>query len=255
MAAICTVPVSPMRLEPSHKSEMVSQLIFGEYFEILEVGKIPWFKIRCLFDGYEGWCHDSHITSDHIDQFMKTKNILTADWVTNLEFNGINMMVPLGSSLYEWQDDDAPFGQHRVVYHGKGWDPSKAKRNADTLTELALRFLNTAYLWGGKSIFGIDCSGYTQTVFKFFDVHLLRDAYQQALQGETVGLLEESSCGDLAFFDNDDGEIVHVGILLNTHQIIHASGKVRMDGMDLEGIIHSENLKRTHHLKVIKRYF
>ena len=253
-AAFCCVPVSPMRSEPSHKSEMVSQMVFGESCEIMDLDRIPWIKIRCQYDGYEGWCQDSHISYLHPGQGNEGK-YLTADWVTSLEFNGSRMMVPLGSSIPGRKDNGAGWGENKIFCDGEGWDPDKANKDAGSISQLARKFLNTAYLWGGKSIFGIDCSGYTQTVCKLFGIHLLRDAHQQALQGATVGFLEESVCGDLAFFDNSEGFIVHVGILLNNHEIIHASGKVRIDKVDNLGIIHSENLQRTHHLKGLKRFF
>jgi cell wall-associated NlpC family hydrolase len=89
-------------------------------------------------------------------------------------------------------------------------------------------------------------------VFKFFGIKLLRDAYLQAAQGEEVMNLNVANAGDLAFFENDEGRITHVGILLNDKEIIHASGKVRIDKIDEEGIITAEG-KRTHKLHSIKR--
>jgi cell wall-associated NlpC family hydrolase len=140
-----------------------------------------------------------------------------------------------------------------VHYKGKAYDPSTAAIDARSVRQLTYKFLNIPYLWGGKTMFGLDCSGFTQTVFKFLNVPLLRDAYQQATQGEAVGFLEETKTGDLAFFDNEEGRITHVGILLNASEIIHASGKVRIDKIDHEGILQSETFQRTHHLRVIKR--
>jgi gamma-D-glutamyl-L-lysine dipeptidyl-peptidase len=255
MVAVCCVPVSPMRSEPSHKSEMVSQMVFGESCEILEENRIPWIRIRCRFDGYEGWCQDTHISYLDPEQHGNAGKYLTPECVTTLKFNGSPMMVPMGSSIPVRKNNGLVWGENCLFYEGVEWDPDKAEKNALSISQLARKFLNTAYLWGGKSIFGIDCSGYTQTVYKFFGIHLLRDAHQQALQGETIGFLEESLCGDLAFFDNTEGIIVHVGILLNDHEIIHASGKVRIDKIDNSGIIHSENSRRTHHLKILKRFF
>jgi cell wall-associated NlpC family hydrolase len=114
--------------------------------------------------------------------------------------------------------------------------------------------LNSTYLWGGRSVFGIDCSGFTQSVFKFLNVHLLRDAQQQATQGELVAFLQQAHCGDLAFFDDGEGHIIHVGILLNAHEIIHAAGKVRIDKIDNQGIIEADTGQRTQRLRIIKRY-
>ena len=82
----------------------------------------------------------------------------------------------------------------------------------------------------------------------------MRDAQQQATQGELVGFLQEAHCGDLAFFDNEEGEIIHVGILLNANKIIHAAGKVRIDKIDNEGIVDADTGQRTQRLRIIKRY-
>jgi cell wall-associated NlpC family hydrolase len=124
----------------------------------------------------------------------------------------------------------------------------------ESLKEKALQYLDTPYLWGGKTACGIDCSGFSQQVYKSFGIRLPRDSYQQAEMGEVVGFLVEATCGDLAFFDNDEGRITHVGIMLNNHEIIHSSGKVRIDKIDHQGIINAETGVRTHKLRIIKRY-
>lgn len=251
--AICCVPVSPLRAEASHRTEMVSQLVFGECCEIIEKTRDSWARVRCSYDGYEGWCQASHLTEIDDDDYEKGGNALTPDWVGTLEYNGHPMMVPLGSNLTAMKNGHAIWRKNRVHYKGKTWDPAGAGRDARSIRQLAFKFLNTPYLWGGKTVFGVDCSGFTQTVFKFFDIPLLRDAYQQATQGEPVGFLEEVRTGDLAFFDNEEGKITHVGILLNAHEIVHSSGKVRVDKIDNMGVVHAENFQRTHHLRVIKR--
>ena len=130
----------------------------------------------------------------------------------------------------------------------------KAEFTEASIKEISIQFLNTSYLWGGRSVFGIDCSGFVQQVFRFFNKPLQRDAYQQATDGEVVGFLQEAKCGDLAFFDNEEGKITHVGILYNADTIIHASGKVRIDKIDNMGIVNSDTGERTHNLRIIKRY-
>lgn len=118
----------------------------------------------------------------------------------------------------------------------------------------ALRYLETPYLWGGRTRCGIDCSGFSQAVYQSMGIALPRDAWQQAEQGEVVGFLQEAVCGDLAFFDNEEGRITHVGVMLNAAEVIHASGKVRIDPIDNQGIINGDTGVRTHRLRVIKRY-
>ena len=250
--AVCCVPVSPLRLEPSHKSEMVSQQLFGESCVI--TGTVQnWIKVTCRYDQYEGWCQPGHVTDIDEPFYSADITLLTQEWINEIHYHGRSMMVPMGCVLSGLSNGFASWGVNGIGYNGKAWKISDAGRDEDTITQLAFSFLNTPYLWGGKSIFGIDCSGFVQTVFKFLGVYLNRDAYQQATQGEMVGFLQEARCGDLAFFDNEEGRIIHVGMLLNDHEIIHASVKVRIDSIDNHGIINTDTFERTHRLRIIKR--
>jgi cell wall-associated NlpC family hydrolase len=247
--AVCVVPVSPLRSEPSHRSEMVSQQVFGERCTVSDVAKGGWVKIKCLYDGYEGWCQQAHIEAIEEKDFSNGTSFV-AEYVNNAEYNNQQMMLPFGSLV-----NLPTMKTNSFSYKGKTWEAKNAVNDELTIRALAFPFLNTGYLWGGKSVFGVDCSGFVQTVFKYLDVFLPRDAYQQAAEGEVVGFLQEAKCGDLAFFDNEEGRITHVGILLNDHQIIHSSSKVRIDKIDQHGIIQSETFERTHNLRIIKRYF
>jgi cell wall-associated NlpC family hydrolase len=232
---------------------MISQLVFGECCEVIERTKDNWARIRASYDGYEGWCQASQLTEVDEEEYSDGGRGLTPDWVSSLEYNGHPMMVPMGSHLTSMKNGRAQWRKNIVHYKGKTWDPAIALADPRNLRQLVFKFLNSPYLWGGKTVFGVDCSGFTQTIFKFLDIPLLRDAYLQATQGESVGFLEEARAGDLAFFDNEEGRIVHVGILLNSQEIIHASGKVRVDKIDNMGIVHAENFQRTHQLRIIKR--
>lgn len=232
---------------------MVSQLLFGECCEILDQAGRDWYRVRVKLDGYEGWCQPAHLVEVNEAEYDSVGLALTPEWVTALEYNGHPMMVPMGSQLTAMKNGKAKWRKNEVRYKGNIWDTAAAGTDAKSIRQLTYKYLNTPYLWGGKSVFGIDCSGFTQSVFKFLGIHLLRDAHQQAGQGEAVGFLEETRTGDLAFFDNEDGRITHVGILLHSNEIIHASGKVRIDKIDNMGIVQSETSERTHHLRLIKR--
>lgn len=256
---VCCVPLSPLRASPSHKAEMVSQQLFGEKSVIIEHGNDPvatgWVKIEMKYDGYQGWCQDSHLAELDEELYVNVDKDLTAGWVNEIDYNGHPMNVPLGSSLSAFQNRKAFWRKNTVQFKGEIWNPVEIKITPKNIKQLAYKFLNTSYLWGGKSVFGIDCSGFSQSIYKFLNVQLPRDAWQQAEKGTVVNFLQESKCGDLAFFDNEEGNIIHTGILLNDHEIIHSSGKVRIDKIDTQGILNLETKKRTHQLRIIKRYF
>jgi len=253
--AVCCVPVAPVRIDPDHRAEMVSQLLFGECCIITVVETNGWIKIVNKTDAYTGWCRQSHFQEIDDTQYYFEKEDLTADWVNEIDYNGHPMWVPFGSSLTAMKNGKAFWRKNTVHYKGKTWSPASSKRDAKTVKQLAFKFLNTSYLWGGRSVFGVDCSGFTQSVFRFLNIPLLRDAQQQVTQGELVGFLQQAHCGDLAFFDDEEGRIIHVGILLNANEIIHAADKVRVDKIDSQGIVHADTGIRTQRLRIIKRYF
>lgn len=251
MFAICNLAIIPLRAEPSDRSEIVSQVLFGEHFEILETQK-QWSKIKLQFDDYQGWVdfkqyqiiseknsesltNDAIIlNSDLIDYVTKPKNIL--------------IPIPLGASL--------SFLNHTEInvenFEFEGLKTTGIKPKSD-LIATAFMYLNAPYSWGGKTPFGIDCSGFTQMVYKLNGYCLFRDAAQQSTQGNSLSFIEESEAGDLAFFDNEEGKIIHVGIIMENNYIIHASGKVRIDRLDHLGIYNAELNKHTHRLRVIKK--
>ena len=254
MYLVCIVPLSPLRAEPSHRSEMVSEILFGETIELLEQGQDKWARVRCVYDQYEGWTRLVAFT-EILESIAKGEAHITADWNNEILINGQPLQAPFGSDLRALQNGNAEWGKYSWSFKGNHLDPKYTRPTEKNIRRISNLFLNTAYVWGGRSAFGIDCSGFAQLVYKSFNIRLLRDASQQATQGEAIGFLQEAVCGDLAFFDNNEGKITHVGILLNDHEIIHASGNVRIDRIDTQGIIHSDTGERTHRLRVIKRYF
>lgn len=205
--------------------------------------------------------HIERITDDVFTIATPVK--LAANWVNAVQVNGTVMHVPFGSTCINIDDALTKRVFNNLSFDFSGTDKwvnatalERAEDGAaDAIKKIAFTFLNTPYLWGGRCVFGIDCSGFTQMVYKFFGIALLRDARQQATQGVTVDFLQQAVCGDLAFFDNAAGEIIHVGILLNSNEIIHASGKVQVDAIDNGGIISRATGQRTQKLRIIKRYF
>lgn len=251
MFGICNLAIVPVRLEPSHRSEQVTQLLFGEHFTILEQ-QTKWSKIKIAFDNYEGWIDNNQyqeISEKQFDSLNESPIVLSADLIEFIS-NPKNELLPIsiGSSLSFLNDDTLNISN----FSFEGIRTCGVKPKSD-LVKTAYMYLNAPYLWGGKTPFGIDCSGFTQMVYKLNGYNLLRDASQQATQGEVLSFIEESEPGDLAFFDNEDGNIIHVGIMLDNNYIIHASGKVRIDRLDHLGIYNAETNRHTHKLRVIKK--
>ncbi|ASK30814.1 hydrolase Nlp/P60 [Chryseobacterium sp. T16E-39] len=231
---ICIVTVAPVRAENSDKAEIVTEILFGESADILEVNK-NWTKIKMHYDGYEGWMDTKQIKLVPDEELERRKvTVITEDFSSVLMNDG-KTLLSMGSEV-----------EFQTV---------ASRRSHDIRESIALtakEFLNVPYLWGGKSFFAVDCSGFTQLVYKVHNIKLPRDTYQQAEVGEPLTFVEESQPGDLAFFENAEGKIIHVGIMLENQKIIHASGKVRIDTLDSTGIFNKELNSHTHKLRVIK---
>ncbi len=250
---ICNLSIVPLRIEASEKSEMMSQVLFGETFEIIENNK-GWSKIRLTFDNYEGYIDAKQYLNITEEFYLKIKHSKSSYSGEIIEFitNKKNELftIPLGSHLPLFENQKLNLNSEIFTYEGNVFS-EKLQKNE--IPYKAFTYLNSPFLWGGKTPFGIDCSGFTQMVYKLCGYKLFRDANKQATQGEVLSFIEESEPGDLAFFDNDEGEIVHVGILLNNYNIIHAHGKVRIDTLDHSGIFNADLQKHTHKLRVIKK--
>ncbi|WP_317897598.1 C40 family peptidase [Aurantibacillus circumpalustris] len=253
---ICTLSVVPARKEPSGKSEMVTQLLFGEHYTVLEIGE-DWLHIKTAFDHYECWINSkqhTRIQENTFKQLEKQEGVYSNELIQVIlnKTTETRFPISIGSSLPFYKNNESNFESLNFTFEGATCS-SKVKKSVKDILSTAYLFLNAPYLWGGKSPFGIDCSGFTQLVYKLNGYKLPRDAYQQVELGLPLSFVEEAEAGDLAFFDNEEGSIVHVGILLNNEQIIHASGCVKIDKFDHYGIFSSETKKYSHTMRVIKR--
>ncbi|KUY19433.1 hydrolase Nlp/P60 [Elizabethkingia miricola] len=231
---VCNVSVAPVRADKTDKAEIVTEMLYGESADILEVIN-NWTKIKMHYDGYEGWIDTKQITLVTDDFLTKRKTHLVTEPFQSRVMESGKMLLSMGSEV--------------------SFETVHAQRGAtirQSIVETAKEFLNVPYLWGGKSFFGVDCSGFTQLVLKVHDIKYPRDAYQQGEVGEPLSFIEEAQPGDLAFFENSEGRIIHVGFMLENNQIIHAHGKVRIDTLDSSGIFNKELNKHTHKLRFIR---
>ena len=252
---ICRLSIVPVRAEGKESSEMVTQLLFGDHYTLLETDtKGDWLRIRIHFDEYEGWINRKQhqgISEAYFEELSSQDYKVCGEICGRRQLRGEHLNIVFGSLLPLTGNELFDLSE-QLNFEGKSL-PVRKIRDFAVLKELAFQYINSPYLWGGKTPFGIDCSGFVQMTYKLGGYSLKRDASQQARQGKTVPELRQAKPGDLAFFDNNEGRIVHVGIVLENSRIIHASGKVRVDYLYENGIFDKENEEYTHRLCLLKR--
>lgn len=272
---ICLLAVAALRKSPDHRSEMVSQLLFGDIVTVIEIQK-DWIHIEMAEDKYPGWVakNQLHLLDEgEYAALLESKRMITASLLGTMSARAVTgatekpteaeaamqaakqsherFAVSAGSTFYQNSKGTMVISGMAFEYDGPLLHPAAGRQQ---IPEFALGFQSTPYLWGGRSAFGIDCSGFTQLICKMAGISIKRDAAQQAQQGETVHLISEAEPGDLVFFDNEEGSITHTGILLDQSTVIHAHGKVRIDKIDHHGIFNTETGNYTHKLRLIKRF-
>lgn len=243
---IANLSIVSLRIEPSDTTELISQVLYGDLFKVLEKRK-KWSRIRLTYDRCEGWIENNQyleVLEADYNELIKAPQKLAADLIEFVTDEAQQLLtIPLGASVTALN----------YLNHLFDGNYTSGKNSKSNLLHTAFLYRNTPYLRGGKTPFGIDAAGLTQMVYKLNGFHLCRFVEQQAKQGEALSFIEESEPGDLAFFDNNDGQIEHVGIIMPDNYIIHAYGKVRVDRLDHSGIYNVDTNRHTHKLRVIKK--
>ena len=254
---ICYQAYIPMRKVPDEASEMVNQVLFGESFSVIEEIKTKNFSlIRLHHDQYEGWINTKcirFVSDKDFEEYSKLPALITHDVLNFLqsETSADPMLIGCGSILRlsspsKIRNRDIEYKIPEIPLN----DPSKNRKN---LVNYGLKLISIPYLWGGRGSFGFDCSGLCQNLYRQVGIEIPRDASAQAIMGHPLIFIDEAQAGDLAFFDDAEGNIIHVGMILNEDTILHASGRVKIDLIDHQGIFSQEQNRYTHSLRLLKK--
>lgn len=257
MHGVCHVPVAPMKESPSLQSEMVSQLLAGELVEILDL-EGGWFLVMGLNDGLKGWV-DVKMIEELLDEQVNViqnsfAGMAPAPLLCAKDQFGRSFYLPGGARLYTHGSSIAIAPGRNLEMEVKQHLVQPKFKSGKGLIQTAMTYNGAPFLWGGKTVFGIDCAGFVQTVFLLHGVPVPRKLDQLVEVGEVVSFNNEALPGDVAFFDNAEGNIVHTGLIVDQGRIIHAFGEVRVDLLDHEGIFNKYTRQYSHKLRVIKRF-
>ena len=250
--AMIVFPAAPVRKTAAHTGEMMNQLLFGETVQVIKSKKGLWIKIRSMHDGYEGWITKSLLAPVDKETAKSNPAFVTTDILSVIEVGDKKMNIPFGSSFPFFNAGKGVAGGSNYSYTGHYLNRAEQKPGAALLGQLTIAWLNAPYLWGGRTALGVDCSGFVQVIYKLMGIDLPRDAWQQAGEGKAVKKFNLIQPGDLAFFGTKK-RIKHVGIILENKQIIHSSGKVRMDAISKKGIVDQSTGKLTYRLQAVRR--
>lgn len=238
----------PVRKDPYERAEMVTQVLFGEYVDIDDEEGL-WLHIRTHLDNYEGWVDKKCI--NRVTEKKAAAHIVCRENIRIHNHSaGHKVILPIGSSLPALTDGTFEIADNRYSLEDTSSLGTPGEINSETLFN---DLVSIPYLWGGRCGFGFDCSGLTQFLCRISGKEIPRDASEQSGIGQTLSFMEETRTGDLAFFDNMEGMIHHVGMLTGKDHIIHASGMVRIDKIDQQGIYNADLGKYTYKLRVLKR--
>lgn len=255
--AICPQTVVPVRTSPSHRSEMGTQLLFGEMVEILETKGRQWSKVRSIGDDYIGWSPSKQLRDLSPAEAVEFNAhfAFCLDVFHTLMGSDDTLNVSLGAHLPSFDGMRFSLGAQDYTFSGQAVFPEDIKTGPAMVLKMARKLLNAPFMWGGRTVFGIDSPALVQLAFRITGYQLPRTAELQVNRGETVDFVEKALPGDIAFFDNNQGRITHSGILLPDGKIIHVNEKVRIDSIDHYGIFNFNEGKYTHRLRVVKRLF
>ncbi len=253
--AICSISVACVRQAADDNAVLTTQVLFGEPIRVIERKKRDWYRIECLWDNVKGWIDPKqfHFLKASETRFIEASSTFALEHLHGLISPNGAIPISIGSNLYNCDGINVklPFGN--CQYSGQIVSVAQSNGSLKLLTNIAKRYLHCPHMKGGRSIMGLDATGYVQMVYKLMGISLPRDCAGQALLGVDVGFAGQGEPGDLAFFEKENGVISHVGIVIEKNMVIHVYGKVRIDHLDQQGIFNKTKKRYLFKLRTLRR--
>ena len=241
---IINTAVATLYKEQLHNSAVVTQALMGESCPIID-STDKWYNIR-QWDGYEGWIYYFNGIDSEVEYNPTLAMQDMFGTVLSPEKDKIISNLVLGCNAQAEQQQNGykiilPDGRSGFSYNNFGLN--KKQTNREEIVKTAIRFLGIPYMWGGKTSYGMDCSGLVQTVFKTNGIKLPRDSNKQA-EFFTKYIIDEENIqnGDLLFF-SENGRITHVAISTGGLNFINARGFVQEESIDEKSPKFNRNLR------------
>ena len=272
---IIRISTAQLRRNPGVKSEIISQAIMGAEVRILKNNDLTnesfWYYCQ-MEDKYLGWMTKSSVIvgdKKFIDSWRRKKKVIVISnyawvWEKPTKISRPVSDLVRGNKLIgfkffdNWYEVELPDGRKGSVHEENVAEEEillkRPQPTADKILDTAFSLMGVPYLWGGTSVKGLDCSGFTQSVYKFNGIKLPRDANMQINLGDEVSLddnLKQLKPADLLFWGASKDRITHVGMYIGNDRFIHNDGLVRINSFNPD---HEEYNKYRHQaLKAARR--
>jgi len=237
--------VSSLYKKNNYSSEIISQALIWERVEIIGI-KDNWCKIK-QWDNYESWIYKDCLSSDEVyaknnlsnysKWFYVNKRIseIISEDKKNKKYLSFGSLIPIIDIKDEVFLITIMPDNNKYYINVDNVVSSEDNIDLDRIINYSMQIIGTPYLWGGKSGFGYDCSGFIQTLFRFLKVALPRDCKDQISCSNLQKVSKDIQKGDLIYFNNNDN-VSHVGMLINSSNFIHCSGEVKIESTNKDDV-------------------
>jgi gamma-D-glutamyl-L-lysine dipeptidyl-peptidase len=252
---VCRLSVVSVRKEQSHQSLQVTQLLFGDHYEVVqESTNHNWLRISVYFDGSSGWIERKQhhgISKEYFEQINTSDFKITTEVCSTILYKKSPISILMGSIVPISQSELFKMDE-QFAFNGESKSLGQ-KRDFEFLKSISLKYLNVPEQEGGKSPFGIDGYGLIQMTYKIAGYPISRVVEDLVSHGKVVKDIRDAKRGDVVLVASRKQGKISAGLLMEDNKLLHADGRVRIDQLMEDGVLDLETKIYTHELKTIVR--